>query len=536
MKRLAAVLLLTTGLLLVVTAALVLSQDGVDPERLEFIGSRDCRDCHRGQYSALASTAHGNTMVAVEADMDAEDNPVVADFSVGAEQRTATFADGERAFGLEDVAYTLGVGRHKQAYIHVDEAGTPWVLPAEWNVMTGEWETLALAESWPDEAFAYGPNCAYCHTVGLDTSDYTWQEESVTCEACHGPGLTHVEAADDAGGSIDEEELAAIRGSITIGYAADTCGQCHVRGLASDGVHPYPVGFYPGLVELADVYTPFPPDDAAHWWATGHASMPNMQHNEWLQSSHGDGLVAAQESEHFEAACLTCHSVTQQLVDLRLENDEDPDAVDPLALAAANPYGVTCASCHDAHPQVEDGAAMPAAQLLAEPYALCVSCHADNEVTGVIHHPVQQVFEGTTLIDEVPGVPGAHFIAEDGPTCTTCHMAAVDTYNGVRHSHTFGIIAPGAAIGLDGLQDSCSGCHSETPEQLQQLIDDIQADMRARIDAANAAITDDTPAWVRDAMRIVDGEGSAGIHNYAYSDALLDKVGIELGLYDAGAE
>ena len=57
---------------------------------------------------------------------------------------------------------------------------------------------------------------------------------------------------------------------------------------------------------------------------------------------------------------------------------------------------------------------------------------------------------------------------------------------------------------------------------MQELIDDIQNNTHTRIDTARAAITDTTPAWVITALDFVERDGSYGIHNYAYSDALLD--------------
>src|SRR5690606_41009318 len=37
--------------------------------------------------------------------------------------------------------------------------------------------------------------------------------------------------------------------------------------------------------------------------------------------------------------------------------------------------------------------------LAEEPYAMCVACHQDTDVTGVIHAPVKEMYEGETLIE-----------------------------------------------------------------------------------------------------------------------------------------
>lgn len=559
-------LLLIIGLCLSISSVLLMAQEDDEPadsdqaetemvERPEYAGSRECRDCHRDYASAHRETAHALTMVEIEEDMEADENPIVADFALGEDLRTVDFPDGSsRAFTVADVAFTLGAGRHVQAFIYAaegestseddeDEASIEYfVLPAQWNVINDEWETLDLAASWPDDAYAYGPNCAGCHTVGLDVTTYEWEEESVMCETCHGPGLEHVLAADDAGGSIDDEERALIYDSINLAYDGATCGQCHARGLATDGIHPYPVGYFPGMTELSDAFNLAAMTDDTHWWPSGHARLPNMQYNEAVVSAHPNGLASAMESENFSADCLTCHSVAQQLVDLRLSNEDiDPATVDLLALAESAPFGVTCASCHNAHIILEDededtedseAVAMPEAQLIAESYMLCVSCHSDNDVTDGVHHPVQQVFEGVTIVEGIDVNPSPHFTAEDGPDCATCHMPTISTYNGDRDSHTFNIVSPGDALDLEGLQDSCSGCHDEGPVALQQLIDDIQNDALSRIERARAAVTDDSPAWVTLALDVVEGEGSAGIHNYTYTDTLLDEIEQALNLLE----
>lgn len=516
------------------------------PPPPEYIGTRECRDCHRDHASAHSGTVHALTMVEIEEDMDPEDNPVIADFEMGADVRTVTFPDGEtRAFTLEDVAFNLGAGRNKQAFIYLTETEDDevyYIFPAEWNVAEGIWEDLVLAETWPSDAYAFGPNCAGCHTVGVDTSDYDWEEEGVQCETCHGPGLDHVELADDAGGSIDDEERAEIYASINLGYGPATCAQCHVRGLAEDGVHPYPVEFYANIHDdLSDFYTPFSQDNDEHWWASGHARLPNMQHNEWLISGHPNALTTAQASENFSAECLTCHSTTQQLIDLRLGNEDiDPETVDPQALIESNDFGITCASCHVSHRIIDDDddetvaamAELPA-MLREDSYSLCTSCHSDNDITEDIHHPVREVFEGITIIADIEVTASPHFTEDSGPTCSTCHMQALETYNGERNSHASSIVSPGSAIDVEGLQDSCSGCHEEGPAELQQLIDALQTDTQQRISTAQQTLSDDTEPWVMTALEIVDSEGSYGIHNHAYTSALLNSVEINLGLRES---
>jgi hypothetical protein len=169
-------------------------------------------------------------------------------------------------------------------------------------------------------------------------------------------------------------------------------------------------------------------------------------------------------------------------------------------------------------------------------YTLCVSCHTDSIDDGELHHPVQAMYEGLPLIEGINGIQSAHFVDPNGPRCTTCHMPVVPVVDGTRISHAFSPIMPGAVLDVEGLTDTCSECHADDAEPvlLQQLIDDIQSNTRARLDTARAAVTADSPVWVTLALDFVEGDGSLGIHNYSYSDSILDAVFTELGLYGGG--
>ena len=112
-------------------------------------------------------------------------------------------------------------------------------------------------------------------------------------------------------------------------------------------------------------------------------------------------------------------------------------------------------------------------------------------------------------------------------------MAGVLTTDEISiSSHSLQPVLPGPAAKVEGLQDSCLTCHKQqvNAQQMQELIDDVQADTRARLDVIQAAVQDNTADWAKNALAFVEGDASLGIHNYAYTDALLDAVEAELGL------
>ncbi len=532
-------LIITAVVLLAAAAPLVAQDEGGEPEpaeeapaAAEYVGARECRDCHRSAYSAFRATNHSLTLREVSADEDRE--AILADFTAGAELRTVQFPgeDAARPFTVDDIAFVLGAGRSLQAYLFERGDNDYVVFPAEWDVEKQEWIALGRAESWPDPALEFGPNCAGCHTVGLDVEDYTWEEAGVQCETCHGPGSAHVNVADEASRRPSDEEIAGIRGAIASGADPQTCGQCHSRGLAADGVHPYPVGYLPAM-DLTDagVYNLVPADDADHWWPTGHARQPNMQFNEWHTSAHAQSLEALQGAEGADDSCLACHSTDYQYTAARIARAEDGDwngaPPEPVTLATARD-GVTCTACHNPHSEAGYDY-----QLVTDSYTLCSSCHTQTEALSAVHHPAREMFEGLTLVAEVAGVPGAHFTAENGPDCQTCHLPAVSVgAEQERASHSLNVILPGAVVDFAGLSDGCTSCHTEYLDGagIQQLVDDVQGDVQARLEAARAATAPDTPQWVGDALAFVDGDGSLGMHNYAYTQALLSAAEKALGL------
>lgn len=548
-----------------------------DPPNLgaRYVGSRRCDTCHNTAeatlWDAWHATLHAQTV------RPASSEAVVGDLS-DSESLTITWPDGtERPITLEDIDLVIG-GRYIQQYVTVleGEDGEPayYLLPVAWNIpqtatQVGVW-TPYHPEDWATPERDWRMICAGCHTTGLTQEKLEAGarfmpaedaliidvELGVGCEACHGPGGDHNGGANPMPSTPD----------------AQVCGQCHARGQATGGDHPFPLGYQPGLpleewLDLADA------GDEATWWPTGHARALNSQYNEWLSSAHSTALTTLQASDREEDGCLRCHSTPPDTT------DPTPDAAS-LILGEAR-YGITCALCHNPHPaesaprgpyDLDTGVAAlgddpfhaggallrlappdgrggawqgepePLPYLLeTDPYTLCTSCHnsatPEGElmlVGGALHYPVQEMFEGRTVVAEVAGVPSPHFTEPDGPRCVTCHMvgtASVGEYGRIA-SHLLTAILPGTAGASQ--PDSCTACHTEatTPEQLQQMIDDTQAIFQERLQAVHQALPlgPEIEPWVPLALSLVERDGSLGLHNPVYADALLTAVEVELGL------
>jgi predicted CXXCH cytochrome family protein len=494
-------------------------------ETPEYVGASECSSCHRGLARDHAESMHGLALQ----DAQSEEARILADFAAGEDLRTVQFPgeDAPRAFAQDDIAYVMGTGRYVQRFVVEAEPGQYYVLPAEWNTVEAQWQPLELAENWPDPGYNWLDNCAYCHTTGLDIQSSMWLDDGVMCEACHGPGSTHIALADEAGIRPNNDELASIRTAIVNSPDARTCGQCHSAGTSADG-HPFPTDYRPGGELIGENYSISAPDDSAHWWPSGHASEVAMQYNEWFNSAHESALTSLQESEYADDSCLRCHSGDYRYIERVRGWFEEGylDGVAPESLTVENAeFGVTCATCHNPHSE-EDYDFL----LVSEPDSLCAECHSDAGIEGHVHHPTQEFYEGIPLSEDLVGIPSAHYMAEEGPDCLSCHMARLPVSGAELATHSLKVVMPGAPEELESVA-GCTTCHdSVTADQLATFVTDIQADTAARLEAAHAALAEDSPEWVAVALGMVEGEGSNGLHNYAYTNALLGAAEAELGL------
>ena len=273
---------------------------------------------------------------------------------------------------------------------------------------------------------------------------------------------------------------------------------------------------------------------------------------ETVPESYSDGWHILYDELGIEpgnrAAMNTLPDILPELLLALNELEDQQSLIDqllPLAMAQASTratnasdtsldltvYGVTCSSCHGAHNPDTVGS-----DLLTEEYPLCTSCHTDRLIDDGIHHPAQQIFEGESLLEQLLDMPGAHFTAEDGPTCVTCHMSAIPTEPGQFVSHTLQPLLPQEASTIEGLEDGCTNCHGDTASQLalQRLIDDIQSNTAERITIARNTVTETTPSWVSAALDIIEGDGSSGLHNPALVQHSLVRVEQTLGLRSLG--
>ena len=240
-----------------------------------FVGSDACADCHTAEHTDWLGSHHQLAMQA------ANERTVLGDFDDASVEyfgnTSRMFRDGDRyimqtgnASGvIEDfeISYAFGI-EPLQQYLTDFPDGRKQVLPFAWDTRSADeggqrWYHLYPDEEirhddilhWTGRYFNWNYMCAECHSTDLqvgyerasDTFDTTWSEVSVGCEACHGPGSTHIE---QAASGFDENhclpvDLGDRRGAAWImnpetGIAQrsapaakqqqpESCGRCHSR-------------------------------------------------------------------------------------------------------------------------------------------------------------------------------------------------------------------------------------------------------------------------------------------------------------------
>jgi predicted CXXCH cytochrome family protein len=242
----------------------------------DYVGRETCRECHEAQHDLWLGSDHDLAMQPADA------STVLGDFGAAPFEHfgvTSSFRrDGDAFFVRTDgpdgelaeheVAYAFGV-EPLQQYLVKLPGGRMQALPLCWDARPASDGGQRWFHIYPDEPIPPGDvlhwtgpaqnwnhMCAECHSTNVrknylaaaDSFATTWSEIDVSCEACHGPGSSHVDWArgpaqsgdprlaarlgDDDGGAwvMDPETGTAKRSPPRTSRAElETCARCHSR-------------------------------------------------------------------------------------------------------------------------------------------------------------------------------------------------------------------------------------------------------------------------------------------------------------------
>jgi hypothetical protein len=191
---------------------------------LRFVGAAKCAGCHPKEAEAYRRSHHARAMQA------ATEETVLGDYRAAQFRHrgvTSTFSRrGSKCFvqtdgpdgrpGNFEIAYTFGV-KPLQQYLVSMSGGRLQALGVAWDSRPRSaggqrWFHLYPSEAlsasdplhWTGREQNWNDQCAECHSTDLrknydsahDRYATAWAEVTVSCEACHGPGSTHLARAE----------------------------------------------------------------------------------------------------------------------------------------------------------------------------------------------------------------------------------------------------------------------------------------------------------------------------------------------------
>ena len=404
-------------------------------ESPRYVTSEECRSCHESLYEGWKDTLHKKMFRPVSSPATsptAYDDNILGDFSSN---------DPALTFSIEDVEYIIG-NKWEQVYMKMVD-GDYRVLPAKWYIQKKQWVPF-MVETWRETSGS--EKCNGCHVTGFDAETYDFTEFGIGCEACHGPGSTHVLNRKKAAGglcSLCHERSDDYIPDIINSVNGTVCGRCHNRGnnlpeiRGGEAKFEFPVTGKPGD-DLQESFKELRPEDDKNgkfWWGNGISKNRHQEFADWQNSEHSKALSLMKEKHtgdrgEITTKCLQCHSTDYRLAG----EDKKPDVKSAR-------YGVTCVACHDPHGRDRSG------RFKRDGRNICGGCHIDSMSVvsagkGKRHYPCPQ-----TAVE-----------------CADCHMPFVVTSGGSYsiRGHAFKIIKP-SDTELYGTPNSCQNgsCHTD---------------------------------------------------------------------------
>lgn len=332
-----------------------------------FVGSAACAECHREAYARWQASQHARAMQpATEATVRGDFNG--ARLRHGAVESRFFRRDGRfiaRTEGPDgrladfELAYTFGVEPLQQYLVHAPR-GRLQALSLAWDARPraqggGRWFALYPGEvldhrdelHWTRRHQNWNFMCADCHAVNVrrgyeaatDTFATTWSELSVGCEACHGPGATHL-------------AWARARGTDPAMGLTITFDKTRARRWTIDPTQGRPIAASP------------PPAGDAELQACAPCHSRRTQLAEGWRA--GGALL-----DHYRPALISpglYHPDGQQRDEVYTWGS--------FLQSRMHQQGVTCADCHEPH----------GGKLRREGNALCGGCHAAARYDAPAHH------------------------------------------------------------------------------------------------------------------------------------------------------
>ncbi len=419
------------------------------------VGAERCASCHPEAYASWRRSAHFRNLA--EPTPESVLGKLDVDYTFGGTRTRVFLRDGRYfmtyrdADGREEtwsIDLVLGAIRH-QAYLHREPDGRLQVLPTYWNVEEQSWRDATegpvsgegpLArnhpEHWRNFGRTFNRQCLECHSSRgekrYDAATNTYAstfENTIDCEACHGPGAAHVRAWERPDRAAAEGTLAPVD-RYGLDAAIEACATCHARKRV------YAEGYVSGRT---DFYDHFAPDvwEVGAFHADGRSSNLNYRYVDYMQNGcfrratrqmdcgfchppHGLESTAGRTVTEANALCTTCHLGHKTQLTEHTRHGAESD-------------GSRCIECHMPKQDLnlrmtarDHAIGSPLPELtrrFGAPNA-CGNCHADQPVEWA-EEAVQRWFGGRPHFEayrarmvERASALAAIFAGEPAPTAT----------------------------------------------------------------------------------------------------------------------
>jgi hypothetical protein len=318
-----------------------------------YVGSKVCAECH----SAIASSQSESEMAKAAFRLSGGEagQPASGDFVSGSYTYRFIPSNTLPGYSLEvtsnghsissPIVWTMGVGVHGQTYLLDKNGGLYEGQASSFSFIHGigltpghklaEEGSLENALGLPLKA-GEALRCFACHTTAssahstLNTADAV---PGVQCEACHGPGLDHVNAM--MAGQTDEAHQAIFNpASLTPTSSIDFCGACHRTMM--DVVMNEPE---PGAYTIR--FQPYRLEESRCWKATRDARLACTE-------CHDPHAPMVRDAHFYDQKCLSCHSPGKEA---GRNASSGTWAATPKVCPKAN---ANCTSCHMPRSNVPD--------------------------------------------------------------------------------------------------------------------------------------------------------------------------------------
>ncbi len=192
------------SLLIIVCFSLCMTLPQTSFAVAEYVGSKKCSECHLALYSDWRESGHHLQLRKAE----------------NAQHTSLPLPPG---YSWDDLSYVIGGNKKKAQFVDLNgyiitSAKDGSKDKTQYHLEDGTWSYYL-----PGEKKTY--DCAGCHTTGYKPAGHqdgregivgTWEEDGIGCEACHGPGSTHIK---DPPGKLKSSKR-----------LVEACTKCHQHG------------------------------------------------------------------------------------------------------------------------------------------------------------------------------------------------------------------------------------------------------------------------------------------------------------------